>query len=191
MTHSLILSVFTIALGCYLIAAYSKISQSTQNYPSNSSVSKANQGLYTLGIIFIVSGGAFTLCNNGCGSNKLSLSKMYVYFFLLLGIVLTALSGTIIKGIDSDNAGKKWAIITLVMGIVFIVLCGALIGYEHKEKIKSYLPAKPPVKETYFPASNIEETSFPIVEVEDTPSTVEKDVKLAFGEKKRVRRCGL
>ena len=150
MTHSLILSSLTIALGCYLIAAYSKIAESTRNYATDSSVARANQGLYTLGIIFIVSGIAFTMCNNSCGgSSKMSLSKMYVYFFLLLGVVITALAGTVIHGIDSNNAGKKWAIVTLVMGIVFIVICLGMIGYEHKDKFASYLPSKTPLAQNF------------------------------------------
>ena len=129
------ITAISLLLGCFLIVAYSKISESTKQYTTDSALARANQGLFTMGVVFIVAGIAFYICERRCGSSNISSSgTMYSIFFLLLGIVLTGLSATIINEIDSANSGKTWAIITLVMGIVFICGCAVSIykTYGHK-----------------------------------------------------------
>ena len=151
MSQTLIMSTLSISFGCFLITAYSKIAESTTQYAVGSSVAKANQGLFTMGIIFIVSGIAFAICSSSCGSSvAVSMSPtMYIYFFLLLGIVLTTLSGVVINGItDSGNTGKTWAITTLMMGIVFVIICVAMLADTHKDTISALVSGTvvPPMK---------------------------------------------
>ena len=131
---SIMITSVALIMGCLLIVAYSKIAEATKNYTTDSNLARANQGLFTMGIVFIVAGIAFQLCEQKCASSGIESSAnsqyMYMAFFLLLGIVLTALSGTVVNQIDSDSAGKTWAVLTLVTGILFMVTCMGMIGFK-------------------------------------------------------------
>jgi len=142
MVHSIIITAITVLLGLYLLVASAKITAATKNYAVDSDVARSNQGLFTIAIIFIVAGISFGVCNKGCDCSEMASGDMYIYFFLLLGIVLVGLAGSIINGLNSSSDGKSWAITTLVMGIVFIVVCLSIIGYGHKDKFHQLIPAK-------------------------------------------------
>jgi cytochrome c biogenesis factor len=128
------LSIISVVMGIYLIIAYSRIYENTGMLSAESNVAKANQGIYTMGIIFIVAGICFGICNSKCDCTKLDVgSNYFVIFFLLLGIVLVSLSGTIISG-TQDGEAKNWAIFTLVFGLIFIVMCSTLLYLSHRNK---------------------------------------------------------
>lgn len=129
------LSLISIVMGIFLIIAYSRIYEKAGDISAESNVAKANQGIYTMGIIFMVSGICFGITNSKCDCTRLDVGTNYfVIFFLLLGIVLVALSGTMINGL-SDGEAKNWAIMTLVIGLIFMVLCGTLLFMSHKNKL--------------------------------------------------------
>jgi len=130
------ITAISLLMGCLLIVAYSKIAQATKAYTTDSTLARANQGLFTLGIVFIVAGIAFYICERRCGSAEISAaSPMYTILFLLLGIVLTSLAAIIINQIDSANSGKTWAIITLVTGLVFICGCAGSLYVKYGRKL--------------------------------------------------------
>ena len=144
----LLLTVLSIAMGCYLLVAYGRILEATKTYAVNSQVSQANQGIFTMGIVFIVSGIAFKLCDMSCGGNQQSsplFSNSFLTFLLFLGITLTALSAIIINKMP-DGDGKNWAIITLVIGIIFIVICGIKMGYNIYGKYRGGYSRMAPVQ---------------------------------------------
>lgn len=133
--NAIVLSLIAIVMGIYLIIAFSRIYEKAGNIAADSTVAKANQGIYTMGIIFMVAGICFGIMNSKCDCTKLDVGTNYfVIFFLLLGIVLVALSGTMINGL-SDGEAKNWAILTLVLGLIFMVLCGTLLFMSHKNKL--------------------------------------------------------
>ena len=126
----------SLLMGCLLIVAYSKIAEATKGYTTDSSLARANQGLFTMGIVFIVSGVAFYICERRCGSSGSSSSgPRYTIFFLLLGIVLTTLAAIIVNQIDSSSSGKTWAILTLVTGLVFICACAGSLYTKYGSKL--------------------------------------------------------
>ena len=129
-----LITFFSLLLGCLLIAAYSRIAEATKHYQVDSTLARANQGLFTMGVVFLVSGIAFYLCQMNCGDfgkhDFESSTKMYSAFFLLLGIILVGLSATIINKIDSSGDGKTWAILILVTGLVLICYCVWAIGFR-------------------------------------------------------------
>lgn len=122
-----------ILMGILLIVAYSKIDADTVNLPSSSSVKRANQGLFTMGITFIVSAISFGICYRKCGSGLVTGSKTIAGFFFLLGIVMTALAGTIVGSVH--GSAKSWAVFILVTGILFIVAVGGMFAYANKHMI--------------------------------------------------------
>ena len=75
----------SLLMGCLLIVAYSKIAEATKGYTTDSSLARANQGLFTMGIVFIVSGVAFYICERRCGSSGSSSSRLYQIDLTSLG----------------------------------------------------------------------------------------------------------
>ena len=141
MSHSVIISAILLLLGVYLLVAYSMIADGIKNLPPTSNAQRANQGLFTLGITFIVTSLTFGMCNWKCDCGDLKASgTIYLGFFMILGIVLTSLAGVLVSNVG--GSGKSWAVTTLVIGILFIVFCIAVIGYTHKDTIASTLGGK-------------------------------------------------
>ena len=122
-----------ILLGIFLLVAYSKIAEEIVNVPSTSSVKRANQGIFTLGITFIVSGISFGICHHKCGMELDGNSNTVLGFLMLLGIVMTTLSAMIVGKVS--GSGKSWATTTLVIGILFVVSVGGAFAYIYKEKL--------------------------------------------------------
>ena len=149
MSHSVVISVVLVALGLYLLVAYSMIEKSIANLPANSNTQRANQGIFTMGITFIVSGIAFGICNYKCNCGDLQASgSIYLGFFMVLGIVLTSLAGVIVS--NAHGSGKSWATTTLVIGILFVVSCVGTIAYAHKEEIASSMSSKKPLEFAFY-----------------------------------------
>ncbi len=139
MSHSVVISTILVLLGIYLLVAYTMVADGIKNLPANSSAQRANQGIFTMGITFIVTGIAFGLCNWKCNCGDLKASgNVYLGFFVVLGVVLTSLAGVLVSNVTGQ--GKTWAVLTLVIGILFIVFCGGVIAYAHKDKIMSKNP---------------------------------------------------
>lgn len=130
----LLMAMMKILMGVFLVVAYSKIAENTTGLQSGSNVVKANQGIFTIGVTFIVSGISFAICNHKCQCGPvLQSSNVYMGFLLVLGIVLTALAGVIIGGVS--GSAKTLAILVLVMGLLFICGCIGFFVYSNKEKI--------------------------------------------------------
>ena len=141
MSHSVIISTILVLLGVYLLVAYSMIADGIKDLSATSNAQRANQGIFTMGITFIVTGIAFGMCNWKCDCGDLHASgNVYLGFFLILGIVLTSLAGILVSSVQGD--GKTWAISTLIIGVLFIVFCIAVIGYIHKDSIVSAVGSK-------------------------------------------------
>ena len=142
MSHSVIISAVLLLLGIYLLVAYSMIADGIKDLAPTSNAQRANQGIFTLGITFIVTGITFGLCNWKCNCGDLNASGgVYLGFFLILGIVLTSLAGVLISSVK--GSGKNWAITTLVIGVLFMVFCIAGLGYMNKDRISSVGGGKP------------------------------------------------
>ena len=141
MSHSIVISTILILLGLYLLVAYSMIADSIKTLPAASSAQRANQGIFTMAITFIVSGFAFAMCNRNCNCADLGASgNVYLGFFLVLGIVLTSLAGVLVSNVSGK--GKGWAVTTLVFGVLLIVSCIGFIVYIHKDTIVSAVGSK-------------------------------------------------
>ena len=132
----LLMAMVKILMGIFLVVAYSKIAENTTDLSSGSNVARANQGIFTIGITFIVTGISFAICNHKCKCGPiLQSSNVYLGFFLLLGITLTALAGVIIGGVS--GSAKTLAILVLVMGLVFICTCIGFFVYANRHLAKS------------------------------------------------------
>ena len=131
-----------IVLGIYLLVAYSRISAAAvaQNEPADSRLMKANQGLFTMAIVFMVSGIAFGLCHHNCQNKTELKGNHYMAFFLLLGVCLISLASVIIHA--GAGAGKSWAVSVLLLGIVFILVCGGLFYKKHGHSLLDKLKAR-------------------------------------------------
>jgi len=132
-----------ILLGIFLIVAYSQIQKDLKNVDMDSAEGRAGQGIYTLGVIFLVSGvtlllsssktpassGAAPQVNKGSVSNDLILG-----FAIALGIVLTTLSGILVS--KTTGTAKSWGIVLLVAGLMFIVGCGAMLFSKNSKTLQ-------------------------------------------------------
>jgi len=130
--NSYLIVALLLILGILLLVAYSKIAEDIVNLPSTSDVKKANQGLFTMGITFIVTAICFGICHHKCSSDLVSDSKVILGFLFLLGIVIMSLSAVIVGKVSGK--AKSWATFLLVVGILFVVGIGALFAYSNKEK---------------------------------------------------------
>ena len=130
--NSYLIVALLLILGILLLVAYSKIAEDIENLPSTSHVKKANQGLFTMGITFIVTAICFGICNHNCKSDLVADSKVILGFLFLLGIVLMSLSAVIVGKVSGK--AKSWATFLLVVGILFVVGIGALFAYSNKKK---------------------------------------------------------
>jgi hypothetical protein len=149
MSHSVIISAVLLLMGVYLLVAYSMIADGIKDLAPTSNAQRANQGIFTLGITFIVTGITFGLCNWKCNCGDLSASgTVYLGFFLILGLVLTSLAGVLVSNVKGP--GKKWAVGTLVIGVLFIVFCIAVLAYMHKDTIMSTVGGKSSGKSLAF-----------------------------------------
>lgn len=134
-------------LGIFLLVSYGVINKAliADNVDVASSVSKANQGLFAMGIIFIVAAVAFAMCKSNCakmGEASDMSATMFLGFFAVLGIVLMSLSAALING--GVGSAKGWAVTNLVIGLCLILGCSGGLYLEHQEKIKQIL--KPSAK---------------------------------------------
>lgn len=135
--HTYLMIAMLLLIGILLLVAYSKIDKDTENLPSSNSVKKANQGLFTMGVTFIVCAIAFGICNHKCGSNMFGDSKVILGFLFLLGVVMMSLAAVIVGKVGGQ--AKSWATFILVMGILFIVGVGGLFVYSKKSHIASMM----------------------------------------------------
>lgn len=133
----LLLPIILFVLGAILIALSSVITENTKNLAVESDVARANQGIYTMAIIFMTI--AVTLLAFDVDMN--ASETVSLAFIVLLGIVLMVLAAIIVNK-TSDKA-KNAAVGILVMGIVFIVAGVSAIVVEKKDAIKAMrLPGK-------------------------------------------------
>ena len=126
------LPILLFVLGAILIALSSMITQNTKNLPVDSDVARCNQGIYTMAIIFMTVGATIL----AFGGNANIGGTTGLVFIITLGIVLLVL-GAMIVSKTSDKA-KNAAIGVLVIGIVFIVVGGAVVMTQHADKLKSF-----------------------------------------------------
>lgn len=121
----MLLQVSMIVLGILLIIVYAQMLKALPGLVATSDVARALAGLYTMGVIFLTVGVSLALL--GC---KLGATNTHmVYFGIVLGVVLTALAGVLVS--KTDGTAKKWAIAVLVVGVLFMVGCGALLAGKH------------------------------------------------------------
>lgn len=139
MMKLILIVLFMMIIGIFLLVASSMITKAAANLPLENKVVKANQGIFTMGIVFIVCGLALIACTHKCNCGDMMLgSTAIMVFFILLGVTLTAL-GAIVRDSINVSSGKSWATYVMVTGIVFIVICSGLFWHEHGEKVKSGL----------------------------------------------------
>ena len=171
--HTTVLLVVSLllVLGVFLLVASSKISENLKSVDVGSKIVKANQGIFTMGIVFIVSSMAFFACNYNCNCGDLVLgSTAYMGFFLILGVTLTVLGSMVIS--NSSGVAKKWGTMVLVSGIVFILFCAGAFYHEHGEAIgQSYSKMKSKLASKSAGASAVEPPVYgsPVVEEEKPP----------------------
>ena len=119
-----------ILLGILLIAAYAQMQKNMPNVSMTSDVGRAMEGLYTMGVMFLSVG--LTLLVSGHDHAQTSQTYM-TYFLILLGIVLISLAGVLVS--KTSGTPRNWAIVILVIGILFVVGAGALLAAKHTGKM--------------------------------------------------------
>ena len=95
-----------------------------------SDVGRAMEGLYTMGVMFLSVG--LTLLVSGHDHAQTSQTYM-TYFLILLGIVLISLAGVLVS--KTSGTPRNWAIVILVIGILFVVGAGALLAAKPTGKM--------------------------------------------------------
>jgi cytochrome bd-type quinol oxidase subunit 2 len=134
---SLFLASLLIVLGAVLIALSSIITENTTDLPVSSDVARANQGIYTMAIVFLSVG--VTIAAFGVDVNVSQ--NVTLGFIILLGIALLVLAAIIVN--KTSGKAKDAAVGVLVTGIVFVVSGIGIVSYLNKDSIaKSVLPAK-------------------------------------------------
>lgn len=118
-----------ILLGIFLIVAYSRMQASLPNITITSEVSRAMEGLYTMGVMFLSVGLTLALLNHKHDDKE---AAYVMYFVVLLGVVLTALAGILVS--KTTGSARNWAIMVLVVGLLFIIGSGAVISREIYKK---------------------------------------------------------
>lgn len=130
---SFILASLLLILGVVLVALSSVITENTKDMTVDSIVSRCNQGIYTMGIVFLSIG--VTLL--AFGVDVKASQNMTLGFVVALGVVLLVLSAIIVN--KTSGKAKDAAIGILISGIIFIVSGVAIIGYLNKSSV---LPSK-------------------------------------------------
>jgi len=130
---SFILASLLLILGVVLIALSSVITENTKDQTVESLVSRCNQGIYTMGIVFLSI--AITLL--AFGVDVKANQNLTLGLVVALGVVLLVLSAIIVN--KTSGKAKDAAIGILVSGIVFIVSGVGIIVYLNKSSI---LPSK-------------------------------------------------
>jgi hypothetical protein len=124
------LSGIMIAIAVLLLVASGRIDDALDNVQVNSDIDRANKGIYTIGIIMLTAG--VTLL---AAQKKVDVEPMILTGLIgVLGLVLLVLAAIVIN--KGSGSAKSWGVCVLVGGIVFLVASGAIIGMEHKDKIK-------------------------------------------------------
>lgn len=130
---ALVILFFTLlALGIFLLVSYGYISSANSKVELGSTLSKAIMGIFTVGIIFLISAIfiLFFCSQTDCASVADFGIKTYLSFIGTLGIVMATLGGIIVNdGDSSDSKSHSLAISILVIGIVFALLIGGFVAY--------------------------------------------------------------
>ena len=122
-----------IVLGVLLLVASGRITVAVENQSADNKTVKANQGIYTMGIIFLITGVSLGACEYKCTSCDLGMdSTTYLVFLILLGIALVSLGGVIVN--DGIEGAKSWGTLVLVLGLLFIVICSTVFYLQNKDK---------------------------------------------------------
>lgn len=123
------LPILLVVLAVVLLVLSGMITKNAQ-VAVDSDVARANQGIYTIAIIFLTVGAMMLALN---GSVDLAAHKTVALAFTgMLGIVLLALAAVIVN--KTSGKAKDAAVGVLVLGIVFIVASGAIVAYDNKSK---------------------------------------------------------
>jgi hypothetical protein len=129
-----ILASLLFLLGIFLVVTYAMVAEAIKNESLSESAAKANQGLFAMGILFIVSPMALLVCDSNCECAGLkNNATMYLGFFMALGIVLLSLASTLIN--SGVGTAKGYVVTVLVLGIVLILACAGGLYVEHKDKL--------------------------------------------------------
>lgn len=129
-----------IGVGVFLIIAYSQIQKNMGGMVDlKSSEARALQGLYTLGIVFMTAGIALFAASFKCPELAVAHhNDVILVLTSLLGVTILALSAVLVNKLD--GTAKTWAIITLVVGILMLVLCGAMLTGKYSSTLSGLLP---------------------------------------------------
>jgi Na+-driven multidrug efflux pump len=136
-----ILAPTLIVMGILLLVASGRLAKALENEVAENKAVKANQGLYTMGIMFLTAGLTMVACGMHGGAGDVGANTMVMLsFLLLLGIVLIGLSATIINA-DIDGT-KGWASFILVLGILLVLGCSGMIYKHMSGKLAEVAPMK-------------------------------------------------
>ena len=132
--HASIMHLVMVLLGLFLIIAYSQIVKSIPDTTSaKSDLYRSLEGVYTIGVILLTIGVTLFATRSDTAMSTQAVS----YIAMMLGIVITVLGGILVN--KTSGTAKTWAILILVLGLLFIVATGYSIYSIHKGDISQLL----------------------------------------------------
>lgn len=134
--------IFVFVLGVFLLVAYTEIVKSIDNEIGfDSSAARSIQGIYTIGIIFIMDA-LYSL--SGYQTEVKGVPLVMEIFLILLGIVLIVLSSIILDKTKNmkDKRAKNWSIALITGGSLMLVVSLARIGYGYYKNQHKVGPVK-------------------------------------------------
>lgn len=133
---------FIFVLGVFLLVAYTEIVKSIDNEIGfDSSAARSIQGIYTIGIIFVMNS-IYSL--SGYETSIKNVGLAMEIFMILLGIVLIVLSSIILNKTKNmkDKKAKNWSISLITAGSLMVVLSFIRIGYGYYKNHHTVGPVK-------------------------------------------------
>lgn len=130
-----------LAVGVFLIVLYSQIQAGLpSDIDVKSTVARALQGLYTLGLILLIAGLTLLAVSTRCPQISVDGGDdIILVVTTLLGIVILVLSAILVNKLSGQ--AKSWSVMSLVISIMMVVFCGGMLGSKISEKYKLLKPS--------------------------------------------------
>lgn len=138
----LIVYISLIVLGIFLLIACGEIRKNTATLPPSSHVVRANEGLYTMGIIFLTAGLVLMAAGPAVHVLDTTMLTALMGFIMVLGVILIVLSAIVMRG--TSGGARTMSTLVLVLGVIFIGVTGTVLA---RSGYKKYYPGASPAAE--------------------------------------------
>ena len=137
MSLKLILIAVHVILGAVLIGLSMAITEQSKNAQLSSDLARANQGLYTIGVILVTLGVAVGALSDekSIETHGDSIRKVLVGLIGVLGLVILVLAAILVN--KTSGQARNSAIGALVVGITLLLFGGGVLAYHHKDLLSS------------------------------------------------------